>query len=409
MSSTQAEPPAAVEMSSKNKATPQALDPLVVEALNSLKAQHVLALNDLKSSLTSTFQKKIEHQSEEIEGLRLELDALHANRSTAVPTTTRISHISEWWRLIFFTFAVIPSIVSVWGYLMMNFHAAYVSLTFWSFAAVCLEICVLTSPQRYKSKREKAKIAALGMLFGLSPLFSGLTLLKSAHNQTKLLSYFIIFYSSCWILVMPLTWLCLTKLYSKMSEAKLSHTLLAIFKSQFGVLCTLLYVATTPLRCIANVPSTSNILDSCGNPIFNTIWVSLAIMIAWHVGYVIHPIIGRRALRWSDIMAFRLNLLECVQFVFFCVLAVSAMVLFASTNPQGSPFDGFMQVTTCIFLFSAGTLLFMLGLEYIMLPFFKRVWRGSEGSVRMTGASSEGENGAMDFKDTSTMSLGVVF
>lgn len=141
---------------------------------------------------------------------------------------------------------------------------------------------------------------------------------------------------------------------------------------------------------------------------FNTIWVSLAIFIAWHVGYIINPIIGRGALRWADIMAFNLSFIEGIQFVFCVTLAISAMVLFASIDPTGSGFDEFMQVFTILFLFSAGSLLALLGFEYIFLPVMRRIFRGgSEGSVRMTGGSSE--NGGLDFKETSGISLGVVF
>ena len=141
------------------------------------------------------------------------------------------------------------------------------------------------------------------------------------------------------------------KLFSGLSDAKLSSVMLALFQSVPSILGTLLYVASSSFRCILQSDEKlESVVDQCGNPMQPASVDGAYLMLAWGMGYSFAPIAPDASkLSWKNVMELKMTTMQFTLGGLFSTLSIIALVMFANTNENGTEYDDFLQLLVTLF------------------------------------------------------------
>ncbi|GMH87342.1 hypothetical protein TrVE_jg12451 [Triparma verrucosa] len=313
-------------------------------------------VEEMGAKIEARFSAKLTSLQEEVKELREELRA-----SKAVNTQT--FKCSKGWRAMFQAGGLITPALAALGFMRQSEKLLWTARSFNNFSMACTLLACGANPKNFGSWKEKAYMVTSISIYYLSVYTYGLGLSRADDDAAVKSGKMIIMMAIFGMLVALPGILTLVKLFSKLSDAKLSSVVLSIFQSAASFLGSLLYLQSSSFRCISQSDEKlGSIVDQCGNPMQPATVVSAYLIVAWAMRYAIAPLThASNQLSWKDVMDLRMSKMQFTQGALFSTLTLIALVIFANTNENGAEYDHFLQLLVSgfyIVFFSYLTLLF---------------------------------------------------
>ncbi|GMH74078.1 hypothetical protein TrLO_g9761 [Triparma laevis f. longispina] len=306
--------------------------------------------------------------------LKAEIEVLRAKvgkgPNAAADDGELMMRYSSRWRALLFVGGCTSTVFGVYGYAHNDERLSWFSVTLWAFSSVCLFGAAFGNPRNSRSWKEKLFIGICGLLFGVAALFEGLQLIAVVKNQATFnLGWTLVVGGITLMIVMPPAFIGANHLYSKLPDRHVSNTVKTTFKSIPQIAGSTLFVASASTRCLmkANL-NDEPVAETCGNPTMPSFLVSVFLMFAWFLGYLIPPLLTGKTITWTDVMAIRMSKVEGTQFMLFGTLATFTLILFANTNEDGGDFNLFLQYLTAGFFITIISLFSLVIYESVAKP-----------------------------------------
>jgi hypothetical protein len=281
-------------------------------------------------------------------------------------------------RLPYFVVALVSPLISLIGVTTESQRLCLIGALCWPISDICVMGGTFGSPGTDRLTRNQAIMG--GLLFGLIPLLSGISLLATSVEGITFSDNFSslgIFMTACGLvftLVFPVAFPVFASMYSKLRPDHLHEFLTTgLLVKLPTTLASMLYLTVTAIKCLAKPQNDELLLVACGNPVVPSFCVICYVaLVCWLTIFLppLQPKYVPNQLSWTQISNIDIKTSILWRAAIFLIVSFLALVEFALIDDEGGEVSYFVMGSSWPFM---GILMLAYGIS--VFDVIKKIWK----------------------------------